>query len=606
MPIDSSIDKLHILNPAFKNEHSAVYLVRLGYPIESNDLIKQVQNNDLFIHANIFTPYIQDSKENFFYDTRRQFSSLTYKNEGAQSNNEEYLQVLHTQNLSKKTNIGFFYNLYSAYSKYNIQEASDHALDVFFRHSGDNYLTYNLFYFNSFKIQENGGIISDTLINYKTGTYDGLAVNLPEASSKFKRIGLNSIHEFKLNGLFAKDDDTTGLPEKDYGSVFYDLNLETNKRTYTDNITPPPLFYKNFYNRTLTSNDSIVLNKISNKILLNSPNLSKYLPNLRLSINNDLYYINSGDTMLQVNKQSKKDTFLLNENKKQSYSSTSTTLDISQKFRQIWWNFIWDSYFLGYFSGDLSLRLTANMFIDKAKSIELTLKASQETRTPSFFYKNYFSNHFIWTNNNFDKENIQSFSATASTKRPYFKLSVNYISVFHYVYFNTDSIPKQDNSTMYIYSFRFDNNIDIWKFNFENSILYQTNSSSNIQAPNLIFYNSTTFQSTIHFFTGGKLYFRLGFDVYYETTYKPDAYNPNVGAFYLQNKEKGGNYPQVDLHLTIKIKTVSFFFKYAHANAAFTYNNANTGYSGYSNFNAYHYPMLPAVFSLGINWLFYD
>ncbi len=72
------------------------------------------------------------------------------------------------------------------------------------------------------------------------------------------------------------------------------------------------------------------------------------------------------------------------------------------------------------------------------------------------------------------------------------------------------------------------------------SILYQHqfNNPEYIHVPELIFYNSTTFNHTLHFFTGGKLFFRLGFDVYYQTSYFPDAYNPAVGAFYLQKSTK--------------------------------------------------------------------
>lgn len=81
---------------------------------------------------------------------------------------------------------------------------------------------------------------------------------------------------------------------------------------------------------------------------------------------------------------------------------------------------------------------------------------------------------------------------------------------------------------MYILSFTLNNDINLWKFNIENSILYQKNSSSYINTPEFILYNSTTFNHTIHFFTGGKLFFRLGFDLYYRTKYKPDAYNPAV------------------------------------------------------------------------------
>ena len=95
----------------------------------------------------------------------------------------------------------------------------------------------------------------------------------------------------------------------------------------------------------------------------------------------------------------------------------------------------------------------------------------------------------------------------------------------------------------------------------------------------------------------------MGCDFTYVSSYKPDAYMPATGVFYLQqtsNKStivETGSYPQIDLHLTLKVKTVSFFFKYTHANA---------GYSGHRQFTALHYPMLPAVFSYGINWLFYD
>ncbi len=224
MPIDTSIAKLQILNPAYLNEHSNISLVKLGYPCMSNNIITRIQNNDIFFPANVFVPYIQDSKDNFFYDTRKPYTSLTYKNEGVQSNNEEYLQIIHTQNINKKTNIGLFYNLYSSYSKYNIQEATDHALNVFYRYSGNNFLTYNLFYYNSFSIQENGGIEYDSLVNYSTGTYDGLQVNLQEASSKFKRVGFNSINEFKLKALFEKENDTTGIQAKDYGSIIYNFN----------------------------------------------------------------------------------------------------------------------------------------------------------------------------------------------------------------------------------------------------------------------------------------------------------------------------------------------------------------------------------------------
>ncbi len=158
-----------------------------------------------------------------------------------------------------------------------------------------------------------------------------------------------------------------------------------------------------------------------------------------------------------------------------SYQNIMTTLDISQKFRQIWWNFVWNSYFLGNFSGDQSLSLSANTFLNKAKTIEFFLKASNESKTPSFFYNTYFSNHFIWMNNNFSSEKITNFSATASTKKPYISVSANYMSVSDFIYFNVTILYlTTENTTLNIISINFNSNIDLWKFNFETKYFIST------------------------------------------------------------------------------------------------------------------------------------
>ncbi len=665
--VDTSPTKLHILNPAFINEHSYIYLIRLGYPILSNSLVSRLQNNNFFFPANVFMPYIQDAKNIFFYDTKKPFTSLSYSDAGAESNNEEHLQVLHTQNISKRTNIGLFYNLYSSYSNYNFQQASDHALNIFHRYSGKNYFTYNQFYYNSFTLQENGGIVNDDLVDYSKGNYDGLNVNLQTAASKFKRSGFNSVHELKLKFLFGNKTDTLSKPfsgnkadslskhlsgnktdslskhlsvnktdtllkrlsdnktdsiskhltrnkidsllkpERDYGSIIYNFNIEKSDRNYTDQDAGS--FYKNYYFRSNSTNDSLVLERITNRLLLNSPDLSKYLPNLRLSLTNDLYYSTFNVPHIAVTRGSIKgqnDTSVIAKITNFQVENTWAGVDISQKFRQIWWNFIGNIYLLGYSRGDQSMSASANMFLDRNKTIYFLAKASEESRTPSLFYEYYFSNHFKWLHfkwlNSFVPENRKTISAKVSMLKPFINVSADYIECKNYIYFGNDSaVPVQAPNTMYILAFRFESKFDFWKFSTENSVIYQENSSSYIHTPKLIFYNSTTFHHIIHFFTGGKIFFRLGFDLYYQTTFKdyyPDAYNPATGAFYLQNNEKALNYPQIDFHLTMKIKTVSFFLKYSHANAGY--------YGDTQVFVSQHYPMLPAVFSYGINWLFYD
>jgi len=597
--LDSSVNNLNIINPAFQDESSNTYLVRLGYPILSNSLVTRIQNNDFFFSANYFKPFILDSYQNTFYETKNPFTNLTYKNLGASSTDkDECLQVIHTQNLRKNLNIGIIYNFLSSYSEINLEKSSDHCLSVFYRYTSKKYLGYSQFYFNSFTLKENGGIINDTLINYKKGNYDA-EVNLNNANSYFKRMGFNTLHEIKLNALFDTKDDTLETHTKDYGSLIYNFNYETNKRTYSDIIyNDTSKFYSHYYNRKDTTKDSIIFNRLTNKILLNSPNLSKYLPNLRLALTNDLYYLKNSvpsDTIIM----SKGDT-LLRQKKNDFYYNVWSTVDISQEFRHILWNAAWDFYLPGgYSAGDHSIRASANMFLDSAKNIAFSVKASEEMVTPSFYYSRFLSNHIIWKDNHFIREKKQTLSATAFLK-PAISASAEYFSLFNYVYFGRDAKPLQSKTPMVILALSLKSYLTLWKFNFENNITYQNNSNdtSYIHVPSLIFYNSTTFHHIIHFFTGGRLYFRLGFNLYYNNKFYPDAYMPATGAFYIQNKVKTGDYPQIDFHITLKIKTVSFFLKYSHANAGRS--------NSVRQFDALHYPLLPMEFSYGINWLFYD
>jgi hypothetical protein len=612
--IDTSIAKLHILNPAFISDHSLEFLSRLAYPVNSNTIVSRISNIDIFISANYLKTYIQDSKNNFFFDTKRPFTSITYKEEEEgfpSAEREEQLRVFHTQNISSKNNLGLLYNLYSTHTTYNVQRANDHALTIFYRHSGENYLNFNQFYFNSFTMRESGGVTEDSLVKYhSTSQSNGIpsyTYNLynstgSAASSYFLRLGLNSIHELKLKKFFENESDTL-KSTKDYGSVFYNLNIETTKRSYYD-AYDSAFYNKRYYNGSYKTADSVTLNSISNKFVLNSPNVSKYLPNLRFSINNELYFLNFSEP-IDTSKHPSIDTLKYNNFYEKTYISTN----VSQRFNQIWWNIIWDFNILGYGAGDHAIKGIARMYANQSQTIGLTLNASEEMTTPSFIYNRYISNHYIWqlgknNNPNLTREKKQELSAVFSTKNPDVSLTADYVYYWNFVYFDSTLIPKQvsTDKPFFIMTYDLKSKFELWKFSFQNDIIFQknVNGENYIHAPSLIYYNSTEFQNVFHFFTGGILYTKLGVDMYYTSKYLPDGYSSALGTFFVQSDKSTwtGNSPQFDIHLTCKVKTVSFYFKYSNAAANYT--------PAQRMFSAMHYPILPTVFSYGINWLFYD
>ena len=604
--IDTTCNNLHILIPAYQNEHSYVKLVRIGYPMESNNIVSRLSYSDYFYQANSFLPIIQDSRNNFFYDTRKQFTSFKYKNVGfSTTEKEEYLQVLHTQNLTQRSNLGLYYNLYSSFSQNN-QKSTDHSLNIFYRYSGEKYLGYTQFYFNSFSLWENGGIVADSLVDYSKGSlgYNGLETNLKSGRSYFRRVGLNTIHELKLKGLFVSDDDSTARSSKDFGSIIYNLNIESNKRSYTDNFSDS-LMYRNNYSKSVNPNDSVTMSKISNKIMLNSPLLLKYLPNLRLSLTNDLYFSNISiprDTIAvgTAGLISKTITMVTPIRNNEGFrQNTYSTIDVTQNFSHFLLNVVWNSYFLGYNIGDQKLQAIAKVYVDTTKKYSLTIKAQQEISSPSFLYSQFYSNHLFWKPTVFNKQKMLIWSGILSSLKPNITVSADYIILNNYLHFNKDSVPTQSSATDNFLALSIKSELGFWKIVNINSCTYQVSSTGNyLKVPRFQIYNSTNFWHIFHFYTGGRLYTQLGVDIYYTSSYKPDAYSPVIGVFYTQNRVTTGDYPMIDFHLTFKVKTVSFFIKYSHANA---------GLSGYNHsFDALHYPTLPAMFSFGINWLFYD
>jgi hypothetical protein len=93
------------------------------------------------------------------------------------------------------------------------------------------------------------------------------------------------------------------------------------------------------------------------------------------------------------------------------------------------------------------------------------------------------------------------------------------------------------------------------------------------------------------------LYTQLGIDTRYNTSFYADAYEPGTSIFYLQNKQKIGNYPFIDFHVNLKLKRTRVFFKLM---------NAASGLAG-DNFNAApDYPYYQRTYRIGVAWSFYD
>ena len=89
----------------------------------------------------------------------------------------------------------------------------------------------------------------------------------------------------------------------------------------------------------------------------------------------------------------------------------------------------------------------------------------------------------------------------------------------------------------------------------------------------------------------------IGAEVYYNSSFYADNYDPSTSRFYLQNEVLTGNYPYINLFGDLKLKRTRFFVKLIHV---------NTQLMNYNFYSTPNYPLNQMSFRFGLSWSFYD
>jgi hypothetical protein len=92
---------------------------------------------------------------------------------------------------------------------------------------------------------------------------------------------------------------------------------------------------------------------------------------------------------------------------------------------------------------------------------------------------------------------------------------------------------------------------------------------------------------------------KVGVDLFMSDEYTAPVYVAPIRSWKVQQGPDAftvGNYPWINLYVTGRIKTVTFFLMFQHLNA-----ELNGSY-----FSSPYYPMQPRAFRLGIQWKLYE
>ena len=249
---------------------------------------------------------------------------------------------------------------------------------------------------------------------------------------------------------------------------------------------------------------------------------------------------------------------------------------------------------LGYQIGDFDLKGQWKQFLGTtAKNFGYaTFDAEIKRQSANWFEESYYSNHFRWEND-FKAATYLNFNLKYNYKSYY--IGVKQITISNLIYFGTDARPTQYDDMFSIREAYLGFYQNLWRFEFEGFASLQKSSNEAVMHLPLLLgqlkigYSQPVFHkvATLH----------PSITVRYFTKYYADAYMPATRTFYLQNEVVIGNFPFIDLAISLKVKKAHIFF---------AYSNMFLLTGNYNSFIAPHYPMRDSKIFIGINWRLFN
>lgn len=582
IPVDTAHINFQLDNPIDRFSISNSYRGNLGSPIQSKLYFDRPQQNE-FIFADAYYPYLHQLESTTFYNTKTPFSSLYYLTGGTNYYEDEQFRFLFTANANRKFNMGIVLDYLFARGEYENLASKRFGGSIFGSYSGKNYAATGVISTNNHSNFENGGI-SDTA--YINGSINYPPQNIPVNIKGFSNLKLNQLfynHSYSLgiDRPVRINEDSVKMEYVPVTIFAHTLKIsDYQKRYYEPSVEKD--FYENTFFTDKITNDTSAYRLISNRV---SVSLAEEY-NKWLKFGLSAYAENEIERFVyQI------DTVVWNH----TNSSTKAGAILSKdKGKFLRYNFAGELTFLGRRAGDFLLNANLNGTIPIGKH-QLKLDASGLVRseTPSYFISYYHSNHFKWEKD-FEKLYRTQLNGRLSVPVLRFELKATIENISNLIYFDGNALPDQFTGNVQVLAANLKQDFKVGKFTLENNAVYQLSSHQEyLPLPTLtlfhnLYYNGLWFKV---------LSVQMGVDVRYHSLYFTPSYMPATGQFYVQNQKKTGNYPLMNVYVNAHLKRTRFFAQYYHVNNLFMKGDY---------YSMPYYPLYPAQFRMGLTWNFYD
>lgn len=578
--LDTFFNKVEIFHPLYRQHTVFQDLGNIG--TASRPLLFDVDRKVGFVGAfNPFETYFIKPSETRFYNTHTPFTELFYT-----QGSEEliFLNIKHSQNILPRWNIGLDFQRTTSQGFLLRQKTSWYHYQFYTRYQSKN-KRYDLIAhatWNRGIMDESGGISNDSAYEALDGNSKTVLVRLNTAQTRVKARSAYIKQYLRFGNPFTviKESDTL-YDFQSRAHLAYTMHAEEISYIFDntgsrDSILLPNEFYSTTPGITF---DSLYNGKFENKL-----NLQLFSTKNKQGKDSVSRWINAGIAH----------QFLVVSQNPYVRNYQNVIAEAAIEEERLKTNSI--SYALsgaftvsGYNNGDHKLNA---MLTYRSKLFVFSVNGQQQLYKPDYNLLRNSSNQFIW-DNGFKQINHNKLGVMLSTRNTN-KLSItaNYHLLNNWVYVGTDARPAQASDAASVITVEVNKLFRVWKFYFDHKVMWQHANKDYIRVPEFsgmlrYYFQSRFFASTI----------QVGADVFYNTSYYANAYNPASRLFYLQNDVKVGNYPVIDPFICLQIRRASIFGKLEHANE----NLINKGF-----YYTPHYPISLQSFRFGIRWRFFN
>lgn len=578
--LDTSITKNEIFNPMYAKYGIFQDQGVIGSAAQSL-IFNYDRKLDFRFAQNPWEDYFLKPEDRIYYNSKSPITDITY----AQGRNQMiYLKAKLAINVTPRWSIGADYFRLTSLGNFVHQTNGSYNTQVFsyYQSANGKYAVHGSLTWNLGYNQENGGLKSDSAFQALSGDNKTGDPKLTASENGYRNRSFYLKQYFyygKTNKLIQKDDTINQFIS--YGHFSH--TLKANEEIYylrVNGDSDLSVYPNRYFSTTANTFDSIASQTVSNRLAYTLYNTDR---------KNEMRYIELAATHQYINNS------LVNVNKYYNNVILEGTVE-----REIYTNYgLWfkaqGAYApLGYNQNDLKLSGDIGY---KTPWASIYGGLFNHLYTPDFTFKYYSTNQFIWNNETFNKINISNWHVGLQTRlfRNNFRFTYNQNILANWVYFGTDATPTQSDKIALVQTFEVQKTFQLWKFFFDNKLIYQKSSEDFIRLPELgailrYYVQQALFKKAMNL--------QVGFDVFYNTAFYAQAYNPATRGFYLQNTREIGNYPLINVFACGEIRHAVLFAVYEHLNQDWF---KSTGYyASPSN------PLALSSFRLGVRWRMYN